>query len=33
VVVEIKGRQVATVKCSGRDTVSNLQGIKLRPAQ
>lgn len=33
VVVEIKGRQVATVKCSGRDTVSSIQGIKLRPAQ
>ena len=33
VVVEIKGRQVATVKCSGRDTVSHIQGITLRPAQ
>jgi hypothetical protein len=30
--VEVGGKLV-TVKCSGRDTVANIEGIKLRPAQ
>jgi len=31
--VEVKGRPVATVKCSGRDTVSRIEGINLPAAQ